>query len=109
MKTTLLFLLAQASGQPAGGSLIGGLLPFILIFAIMYFLILRPQAKKQRDQRKMIESLDKGDQIVTIGGIYGQIISVKEGTLVVKIADNVKIEILRSAVARKLAPEELKN
>ncbi len=102
----MMILLAAAggTGQNGGqGSPIGVLLPFILIFAIMYFLIFRPQAKKQKEHRQMLEKLEKGDQIVTAGGIYGTIVSIKdkEGTIVVKVADNVKIEFSKSAVAKK--------
>ncbi len=102
----MMILLAAAggSGQNGGqGNPIGVLLPFILIFAIMYFLIFRPQAKKQKEHRQMLEKLEKGDQIVTAGGIYGTIVSIKdkEGTIVVKVADNVKIEFGKSAVAKK--------
>jgi len=94
-------------GAPQGGS--GGSanplalwLPIILIFGIMYFLIFRPQAKRQKEQRLMIESLKKGDKIITAGGIYGAIVGVKEkeGILIVKIDDNTKIELSRASVAK---------
>jgi len=93
-------------GAPAGGSGQGSpfalWLPIILIFAIMYFLIFRPQAKKQKQQRMMIEALRKGDKIITSGGIYGTIAGIKEkeGTLIVKIDDNTKIELVKSSVAQ---------
>lgn len=95
--------------QPGGGG--GGsfwtLAPFILIFLIMYLLIFRPQARKQKQQRMMIDSLKKGDSIVTTGGIYGTIVGIKEkeGTLIVKIADNTKIELVRSSVVRVIGKE----
>lgn len=94
-----------AGGAQGGG---GGLLmwlPMILIFAIMYFLILRPQAKRQKEQQNMLQALTKGDKIVTTGGIHGTILSEKENILVVKIADSVKVEIERGAVARKVNTE----
>ena len=92
-------------GAPAGGSQGNPLalwLPIILIFAIMYFLIFRPQAKKQKQQRMMIESLRKGDKIITAGGIYGTIVGVKEkeNSIIVKIDDNTKIELTKSSVAQ---------
>ncbi|MFN3822009.1 MAG: preprotein translocase subunit YajC, partial [bacterium] len=95
--------------QPSGGA--GGLaafLPFILIFLIFWLLILRPQAKRQKEHQRMLASITKGDRIVTTGGIYGLVLKVneKEGTLVVKIDDNVKIELDRSAVARRIGREE---
>jgi len=99
-----------AMGAPAGeggGGGFGMFLPIILIFAIMYFLIFRPQAKKQKQQRLMVEALKKGDKIVTIGGMYGQIVGIKEkeGTIVVKIAENTKVELARTSVARVLEGE----
>ncbi len=93
-------------GAPPGGSGQGNpfalWLPIILIFAIMYFLIFRPQAKKQKQQRMMIEALRKGDKIVTTGGIYGTIAGIKEkeGTIIVKVDDNTKIEMVKSSVAQ---------
>lgn len=102
----LLILLAMGAPANNGGgqgpSALGMWLPIILIFAIMYFLIFRPQAKKQKEQRRMIESLKKGDKIITIGGIYGEIVGIREkdNVLIVKIADNTKIELVRSSVAK---------
>ncbi|MDZ7262093.1 MAG: preprotein translocase subunit YajC [candidate division KSB1 bacterium] len=79
-------------------------LTFLAIFLIMYLLIFRPQAKRQKQHRLMIESLNKGDKIITAGGIYGVVMGVKEkeNILIVKIAENVKIELNRSSVAKKL-------
>ncbi|MCG8603917.1 preprotein translocase subunit YajC [bacterium] len=96
---TLLFLFQSS---PGGGSGLGFILPMVLIFAIMYFLIFRPQAKKQKQHQAMISALKKGDKIVTAGGLYGTIAGIKESekTLIVKIAENVKVEITRSSVAR---------
>ncbi|MEE9168217.1 MAG: preprotein translocase subunit YajC [bacterium] len=97
------FIIMQAE---QGGNPIWAFMPFILIFLIIYFLMIRPQSKKQKETKRMISSLDKGDRIVTIGGIYGTIVGIKEkekeATLLVKIADNVKVELARSSVARKL-------
>lgn len=77
-------------------------LPLILIIAIMYFLLLRPQAKKQKEHRAMLEALEKGDKVVTTGGIVGTIAGMKDKDqfLILKIADNVKIDVARSAVAQ---------
>ena len=87
---------AEAASGPAG---ILSFLPFILIIAIFYFLIIRPQNKKQKETQKMLEALKKGDKIVTIGGIHGTISNVKEKTVVVKVDDNTKLEFTRSAIA----------
>ena len=95
---------AHAMGAPpsdgASPNPIASLLPFALMFVVLYLLILRPQMKKQKDQQRMIDELEKGDQIVTSGGIHGIIQNIKDDVLVVKIAENVKIEISRAAVSR---------
>ena len=79
---------------------IASFLPFVLMFLVLYLLILRPQMKKQRNQQRMIDELEKNDAIVTSGGIHGTILNIKDDILVVKIADNVKIEVSRAAVSR---------
>lgn len=73
--------------------------PAILIFLIFYFLLIKPQKDKQKQHTQMLEKLSKNDQIVTIGGIHGTVSAVKEKTVVVRIADNIKIEIDREAVS----------
>lgn len=99
----LLFpLLAQAEVPPAapGGLFNNPVIPFVLIGIIFYFLIIRPQSKRQKDLEKLLSSLKTGDKVVTASGIHGIISNVKEGkTLILKIADNVKIEIDKSAIA----------
>jgi preprotein translocase subunit YajC len=101
MNTLLLPLLgAPEAGGAAGGA--GGMmsfLPFILIIGIFYFLIIRPQNKKQKETQKMLTALKKGDKVVTIGGIHGTIASVKEQTVVVKVDDDAKMEFSRSAIS----------
>lgn len=94
-------------GQPQGGE--GGgtsmmLIMMVAIFAIMYFLMIRPQQKKQKLHQQMLAALQKGDKIVTAGGIFGTIQGTKEkdGVIIVKIADNVKVEMTSSSIAKKL-------
>jgi len=109
MNSVMFFLAMTApAGQQSGGSTMGLFLPIILIIAIMYFLMFRPQAKKQKEMAQMLSALQKGDRVVTIGGIYGivQGIKEKENIIVIKIADNVKIEVNKAAIARKLAETE---
>ena len=89
-------LLQAATGSEGLFSMI---LPFALIFVIFYFFIIRPQNKKQKETKKMIDALKKGDKIVTIGGIYGVVSSTKENTIIVKVDDGAKIEFSRSAVS----------
>lgn len=94
---------ALGGGPAEGGQQanpIASLLPFVLMFLVLYLLILRPQMKKQRNQQRMIDELEKNDEIVTSGGIHGTILNIKDDILVVKIADNVKIEVSRAAVSR---------
>lgn len=81
-------------------AMMANLFPLVMIFAIFYFIMIRPQQKQQKEFKKMVESLKKNDQIVTIGGVHGTIVNVKEKTFVVRIDDNAKIEIDKSAVAR---------
>lgn len=104
MNQIFLFFMLSGSGGQEGASPLALWMPIILIFAIMYLLIFRPQAKKQKQHQAMIESLRKGDKIVTAGGIHGTIAGIKEkeNTLIVKISDNVKIEVARNSIAKKL-------
>jgi len=105
VKTVLIFLAMATSGQ---GSPLGFLLPIILIFAIMYLLIFRPQAKKQKEHQLMIKNLQKGDRVVTAGGIFGTIAGIKEkeNSVIVKVDENVKLEVARASIARVLSKED---
>ena len=100
-------LLAQAqSPAPTGpGGGIGFFVPFIFIFIIMYFVMFRPQKKRQEQQQKLISALKTGDRVVTNGGIHGLISNVKETTVIVKVADNVKIEMEKSAITTVLSTQ----
>ncbi len=92
---------APPSGGAAGGpsSIAPTLITFGLVFLIFYFLIIRPQNKKQKDTKAMLASLQKGDRVVSIGGIRGTIQSLKEDTVVIKVDTNTTLEFNRSAVA----------
>lgn len=92
-------LLQEAQQQAGQGNIVVSILPFILIIAIFYFFIIRPQNKKQKETEKMINALKKGDKVVTIGGIHGVVSSTKEKTVVVKVDKETFIEFNRSAVA----------
>ncbi len=83
-----------------------GLLPFILIFVVIWFFMMRPQAKKQKETQKMLNELKSHDKIVTIGGIYGEVDSVKGNIVVVKIGKDTKIEVKKSAIASKTELEK---
>ena len=90
------------SGGAQGGNPILGFLPLILIIFIMYFLMIRPQAKGQKEHKVMLDNLEKGDRILTSGGILGTVAGIKENEsiLIVKIADNVKVEMNKGSVAQ---------
>ncbi len=91
--------------QDAGGAEPGGIgafssfLPLILIFVIFYFLLIRPQSKKAKEHKGMLENLKKGDKIITSGGIYGVIEGVEGNILTIKIAENVRVKVGRSGIA----------
>jgi preprotein translocase subunit YajC len=100
-----LLLAGQQAGAdgaaPGAGSFVTSLIPFAAIIAIFYFLIIRPQNKKQKDTQRMLSALKKGDKIVTIGGIHGVIQNVKESTntVVIKVDESTKLEFSRSAIS----------
>jgi preprotein translocase subunit YajC len=97
------FLAQAQSPAPTGpGGGIGFFVPFIFLFIIMYFVMIRPQKKRQEQQKKLIGSLKTGDRVVTNAGIHGLISNVKDTTVIVKVADNVKIEMEKSAVTNVL-------
>ncbi|GAB6088630.1 preprotein translocase subunit YajC [Spirochaeta dissipatitropha] len=98
----LLQAAAPAAGAQ-GGQLMMTVVTFGLVFLIFYFLILRPQNKRQKEQANMQESLKKGDRVVTIGGIRGVIASVKEDSVVLKVDENAKMEFNRSAISSVLS------
>ncbi len=90
-----------APGQPAPPQpgLADMLMPLLFMFAIFYFLLIRPQQKKQKEHQKLIGSVKSGDRIVTNAGIHGLVTNVKDATVLVKVADNVKIEFDKGAIA----------
>ena len=88
-----------AAGGSASGQMMTTFVTFGLVILIFYFLIIRPQNKKQKETQRMISALKKGDKVATIGGIRGTVISVKEATVVIKVDDSAKIEFSKSAVA----------
>ena len=92
---TLTGCATQGSGS---SSLLPGMIPFILIFVLFYFLILRPQQKQSRERDNMMKNLKRGDSVLTNGGIYGKIINVNEDTLTVEIAKGLNIKMTRSGI-----------
>lgn len=96
---------AQAAGGAAGA--FGSFIPLILIFGIMYFLLIRPQQKKLKDHKAMVEAVRRGDQVITAGGIIAKVSKVKEdGEVEVEIANGVKIRIVKSTITQVLSKTE---
>ena len=97
----LISLPIAQSAAPSGGGL-SQFLPIILLFVGMWFLIIAPQRKKQKAHDKMITELKTGDAIITSGGIYGSITNVKDDRFVVRVADNMKIELTKQSIGSKI-------
>ena len=98
---------AQAAG---GGSAFASFIPLILIFAIMYFLLIRPQQKKVKEHQAMVQALRRGDQVVTQGGLIGKVTKVKEDNEIeVEIASGVKARVVKSTIAQVLSKTEPAN
>ena len=94
----MLILMAPPQGGQGGG--IMSFLPLILIVVVFYFFMIRPQMKKAKDQKKYIEGLKKGDKILTIGGIYGRVVEVREdSTIIMEVEDGTKMKISKNAVS----------
>ena len=85
-----------ASGQSGG---FGAFVPLILMFAIFYFLLIRPQQKKQKDHRQMISSLKKGDRVITSGGLYGRITGLTDTVVTLEISEKVRVKVGRGNIA----------
>jgi preprotein translocase subunit YajC len=101
-------LMQAAAGGNSTMQMLSTLVTFGLVFVIFYFLIIRPQNKKQKAAQKMIEAVKKGDKIVTIGGVHGIVFAVKETTVIVKVDDETRIEFSKSAVATVVTKAEEK-
>lgn len=89
------------SGQPASGGGYQMLFMLVAIFAIFYFLMIRPESKRRKERQQMIDSLQRNDKVVTIGGLYGEIQDVHDDRVVIRIAENVKVEVAKSAISSK--------
>ncbi len=91
--------------QAEGGSMWMNIVPILAMVAIFYFLLIRPSQKKEKERKKMIDSIQKGDKVVTVGGMYGVVVSVKaeEGIVTLKIADNTKVDFAKSAIQNKIS------
>ena len=104
---------AQAAGQPAPGGLFGGglgglLFPIVLI-GVMYFLMIRPQMKRQKEHRAMLDKLGNGDEVITNGGIAGTVTDIGDNFVTVEVASNVQLRVQRGAIANVLPKGTLKS
>ena len=97
-----LWYLAAKGDSPGPGMW----LPFVVIGVLFYLLLLRPQQRQRKDQQRMLANIKTGDKVVTVGGIYGLVTNVKNGILVVKIAEGVKVEISRDAIRAVITGKE---
>ncbi|MEG2940405.1 MAG: preprotein translocase subunit YajC [Thermomonas sp.] len=100
---------AQAAGAPAAPSMMSTLLFPILLIVIMYFLMIRPQMKRQKEHRAMLDKLAKGDEVITSGGIAGTVAAIGENFVTVEVANGVQLRVQRAAIANVLPKGTLKS
>ena len=99
--TVMQLLLAQAEQAPDQPSFLMQTAPILLMFVAVYFFLLRPMWKQNKDQQEMLKKLTKDDEVVTSGGIYGKIKEIEDKVVVLEVANGVKLKVLRSAIAGK--------
>jgi len=100
---------AQAAGGGQGGMDLVGLMPLVLLFVLLYFLMIRPQAKRAKEHRAMLQALQKGDEVVTSGGTLGKVINVGDQFVTLEVAANVEIKVQKSSVQTLLPKGTLKS
>ncbi|MBP6671521.1 MAG: preprotein translocase subunit YajC [Bacteroidetes bacterium] len=91
--------MAPAQQGQGGGEIYSTLIMFAMIIAIFYFMIIRPQQKRQKERESLLGQIKKGDKIITAGGIHGEVIAVEEKTMLIEIADKVKVKIERNSIS----------
>ena len=94
----LLFAMAPQGGEGGSGSLVSTLIMFGAIFLIFYFMIIRPQQKKAKQRNALLSNLEKGDKVITSGGVHGIIAGLDEKTVLLQVSDNLKMKVERSAI-----------
>ena len=99
---------AQASGAAGDAGLLG-FLPIIIMFVVLYFLMIRPQMKRAKEQKAMVDALQKGDEVITAGGVLGKITSVSDAYITVEIAANTEVSVQRGAVQTLLPKGTIKS
>ena len=98
MNMNLLSIMLEAAPAAGGASQYSGILMMVLIFVVFYFFMIRPQSKRQKEIKKQREAMKAGDSVVTSGGIYGKVKDIKDSTVIVEIADNVRIKVDKNSV-----------
>jgi len=93
-------------GADGGGSLVSTLIMFGAIFLIFYFMIIRPQQKRAKEREKLLSSIQKGDKVVTSGGLHGVVSSIDEKTVILQVSDNTKLKYERSAITTVISSKE---
>ncbi len=97
--SALLFAFSTGGAEGGGGNPLTMFIPIIMVFIVFYLLLIRPQQKKQKEHQALLSDLSKGDKVVTNGGLYGTISDAKDHVVILKIAENVKVEVVKSAIA----------
>ena len=92
--------------QAGGGGAMSSIIMLVAIIVIFYFFMIRPQQKRQKEEKKFREALTKGQRVVTIGGLHGKIADVRETTVLIEVANDVKIEVEKTAVAMSVATDQ---
>jgi preprotein translocase subunit YajC len=100
---------AQSAPGLGGPGPMMTIIPFVLIFVIMYFMVIRPQQKKAKDHRDLLNKLKKNDEVMTSGGIYGRVIDLKETVVTLEVAPNVRIRVARPQIASVITGEKSPN
>ncbi len=101
-----LIAMAPQSGEGGGGGMISTIIMFGAIFLIFYFMIIRPQQKRAKERDKMLANIQKGDKVVTSGGVHGTIAGIDEKTVLLDVGDKVKLKVERSAVSSVISTKE---
>jgi preprotein translocase subunit YajC len=92
-----ILLMASPDGQGGG---FGAFIPLLAVIVIFYFFMIRPQMKRQKEVRNFRESLKKGDKVLTLGGIYGKVVEIQDTTIILEIADNVKVKVEKAGIVK---------
>ncbi|HER35244.1 MAG: preprotein translocase subunit YajC [Halothiobacillaceae bacterium] len=107
-----MFFISDAMAQAQGASepnLLATFLPLLLIFAVMYFLLIRPQVKRQKEHKKLIESIEKGDEVATTGGMLGRVVNLGDTLVVLEVADGTTVVVQRFAVSSVMPKGTIKD